>query len=104
MCYGRAMAIPPEMMALKSRFSRAEGDYAALKQACEAKVVSWRWATWTMFPGTPYEFERARSAPGRWLTDEKKRKDGAHHYGFDAEGRVVVERCQAILKLIPKRS
>src|SRR5258708_5788984 len=86
------MGIRPEVLALKPRFTNAQSEYVALKQACEARVVNWRWASWAMFPETPYEFERSRSAPGRWLSDEKRRKDGAHQYGFDAQGRVVVER------------
>jgi hypothetical protein len=77
---------------LRQRFSRARRDYAKLKRTCEAQVVEWRWATWTTLEDGPYYFERHRWGRGRWLKGEPATRAGRYQYGFDAAGRVVVER------------
>jgi hypothetical protein len=78
--------------------SLAEGAparYAQLKAAADASVVRWQWATFALHSYKPAYFEISKMTPGRPLKAEPvPPKSGAHGYGFDAEGRVIVERQQ----------
>jgi hypothetical protein len=85
-------------MTLSERWKRAGDEYASLKAECEREVVQWRWASWRMFAETPYQIERNRSGRGRWLSEDAAPPDGAIEYGFDARGRVVVQRQLVVVK------
>ncbi|MBK0054671.1 hypothetical protein [Stenotrophomonas sp. S39] len=64
----------------------------ALQSACEAQVVSWRWATDSMGYDEPYISEIVGARPSRWVPDAKA--DARRHvrHGLDADGRIVLER------------
>jgi hypothetical protein len=73
----------------------APSSYAKLKAAAEAAVVRWEWATFVVHSYEPAYFEISKVTQGRILPSEPAEPiSGAHGYGFDAHGRVVVERQQ----------
>lgn len=79
---------------LTTLFQTYSGSTAAeaLQARCRAQVVRWRWATESMAFEVPFLCEEyGRPAP-RWIADAKA--DPARHvrHGFDAEGRIIVER------------
>jgi hypothetical protein len=63
--------------------------YARAKRETEARVVRWEWASFTRYSLEPHYFERHRFRRGDVLARPKR---GAHGHGFDAEGRLCVER------------
>lgn len=73
----------------------ANGSYAKLKTAAESRVVRWQWATFAIHSYKPAHFEISKKRKGRVLPSEPANPiSGAHGYGFDSQGRVVVERQQ----------
>jgi hypothetical protein len=75
--------------------AEAQERYGALKADAEASVVRWQWATFAIHSYKPADFEISKMKKGRPLPAEPSPpKSGAHGYGFDDEGRVVVERQQ----------
>lgn len=79
----------------KSLAEAAPDRYAELKAAAEARAVRWQWATFAVHSYKPADFEISKMTKGRWLKAEPSPPtSGAHGYGFDADGRVVVERQQ----------
>ncbi len=73
----------------------AQSRYAQLKATVEASVVRWEWATFAIHSYKPAHFEISKMKNGRVLKVEPvPPANGAHSYGFDANGRVVIERQQ----------
>jgi hypothetical protein len=59
---------------------------------CAAQAVSWRWATESMGEATPFMREQYGGPAPRWLADDKADPERHMHHGFDAEGRLVLQR------------
>ncbi len=79
---------------LKSLYQTYEDPAAALalQSACEAQVISWRWATDSMGYDEPFISETVGARPSRWVPDAKA--DARRHvrHGLDGDGRIVFER------------
>jgi len=65
---------------------------ARLLADCTAQAVTWRWATESMGEPTPFMQERYGGPKPRWLADDKADPERHMHHGFDAEGRLVLQR------------
>jgi hypothetical protein len=73
----------------------AKWTYAEAKREAEASVVRWEWATFTRHSLEPAYFEIHKHRPGNLLAGEPAPPtSGARAHGFDAEGRLCVERQQ----------
>jgi hypothetical protein len=73
----------------------AKHDYAARKKAAETQVVRWQWATFAIHSYEPAYFEISKVKPGNLLAAEPSEPaDGRNYYGYDVQGRVVVEQQQ----------
>lgn len=73
----------------------AAASYGEIKRDAESKVVRWEWATSDLFSYEPAYFEINKYRRGRTITGEPDPLlEGVCGYGFDAGGRVVVERQQ----------
>lgn len=72
----------------------AASRYAALEAESEAAVVRWEWWTGDHYDLEPYRSERHRFSRGKKIAEPTTKKDraGKEAYGFDAEGRVRVQR------------
>ena len=73
-------------------FSALAAQYRDRKVLAERAVSSWRWASGPWFDPRPLYFERHNDRPGRLLKKPPARPTGRVEVGFDAAGRVVVER------------
>lgn len=81
------------MSELADVFRGAVADYGRLKQECEARVVRWQWATFSIYHPKPFYYERERIPRGRKLAGRPENlKSGTHEYGIDEAGRIVVVR------------
>jgi hypothetical protein len=80
------------MRRVKAMAARAHKQYASIKAKCEAAVVRWRWATFSMHSYEPAYFEINKFTRGKWFAEEPEAKENVYAYGYDAEGRVVVLR------------
>ncbi len=70
----------------------APTHYATLKAETERRVVRWQWASFAVHSYEPAYFEIEKFKPGRLLAREPDPPEsGAHGYGYDAEGRIVIE-------------
>lgn len=65
---------------------------ARLLADCAAQAVTWRWATESMGEETPFLQEQYGGPRARWLADDKADPERHMHHGFDAEGRLVLQR------------
>lgn len=65
---------------------------ARLLADCTAQAVAWRWATESMAEETPFLHEQYGGPKPRWLADGKADPERHMHHGFDAEGRLVLQR------------
>lgn len=76
--------------------SSAANALPSLKAACEADVIRWEWWTGNPYPLAPFFNERHRFSVGKKVVaptnDTKKACAGLHAFGFDAGGRLRVER------------
>lgn len=76
--------------------SSAAEKLPALKADCEAAVVRWEWWTGDPYGLAPYYGERHRFSRGRKVAEptdtSKKAREGLHAFGFDASGKLRVER------------
>lgn len=83
------------MKRAKQLVKHAKVNYSGLKRDAESRVVRWEWATFKRYSFEPGHFEIEKVKKGKVLKSEPKPPvSGTHGYGFDAEGRVVVERQQ----------
>lgn len=73
---------------LVDRWRWAFTAYAALNDAAEAAVVRWEWTDFQRYNLQPMFFRRY---PGRGRVLESQPDYGGYQYGFDAEGRVLIE-------------
>jgi YD repeat-containing protein len=74
-------------------FKDAPRRRKSLKAAAERAVVRWEWASWGRPAIEPFTFERGGFAPGKPIAKPRGTpKSGVHAYGYDAEGRLVLER------------
>jgi hypothetical protein len=80
----------------RSLLSSAAKALPSLKAACEADVVRWEWWTGNPYPLAPFYNERHRFAAGKKVAaptnDTKKARAGLHAFGFDAAGKLRIER------------
>jgi hypothetical protein len=65
---------------------------ARLLADCTAQAVTWRWATESMGEQTPFLQEQYGGPKPRWLADDKADPECHVHHGFDAAGRLVLQR------------
>ncbi|MCA9687531.1 MAG: hypothetical protein KC457_35545, partial [Myxococcales bacterium] len=73
----------------------AQERYLALETAASAGVVRWEWADFDLVSFRPAFFEIGRYARGKRLSAEPRPPvSGAVGYGFDEQGRIIVERHQ----------
>lgn len=80
------------MIDLENRFEHLKLEYPSIKQKCEGLVVNWRWAKSNRHDPRPFWYERLREKPGRYLKSAPIRPNGLYEYGYDVDGKVVVER------------
>ncbi len=78
----------------KAIAAKAPTDYASLKAAVEARIVRWEWASFARHSFEPAYFEISKFPRGKLLPGEPNPPAYAFGYGFDSEGRVVIERQQ----------
>jgi hypothetical protein len=85
---------PSRGATIAERLARtAATRYRRLKKESEAQVVRWEWGTSTLHHIEPFYFERGQFSRGRRLAGAPRgARSGAHGHGFDAAGRIVVER------------
>lgn len=88
---------PPEPARLTSErldalVSEAATAYADIKRVAEAEVVRSEWASGPRYALEPAYFEVEKIRRGQRLAQRPANPERARQYGFDAEGRVVVER------------
>lgn len=74
--------------------ARAPKEYATIKAEAEARVVRWLWASFDVHSYEPAYFEINKFPRGKLLPGEPDPPTHAIGYGYDAQGRVVVERRQ----------
>lgn len=79
-------------MTLEQARGVAKWTYAKAKRESEARVVRWEWATFERHSIEPAYFEIHKHRRGYLLKKEPKKDDYAH--GFDAQGRLCVDRQQ----------
>lgn len=66
---------------------------ASLRAASEAAVQRWAWASGPRPTIEPFYFERHGFSPGKLIAKPRAAPPaGVHAYGYDAAGRVVLER------------
>ncbi|MDH6165691.1 hypothetical protein M2282_000819 [Variovorax boronicumulans] len=71
----------------------ANGIHAAqLLADCTAHAVSWRWATESMGESAPFMREQYGGPAPKWLADDKADPERHVHHGFDAAGRLMLQR------------
>ncbi len=80
------------MQELYHRLQKLADEYSSLKFQCEAGVTIWKWATFCRYDPRPFYYERQRWRPGRLLKTAPSNLDGKYEYGYDASGRILVER------------
>lgn len=73
-------------------FAALAGQYRDRRARAEQAACAWRWATGPWFDARPVYFERHNDRPGRFLKKPPTRPKGRVEAGFDAAGRVIVER------------
>lgn len=79
---------------LEEMAARAERDYAGIKADAERRVVRWEWADFARYSLNPAYFEGMKFTRGKVIPGEPNPPEGAFGYGYDAKGRIVVERQQ----------
>lgn len=77
---------------LKRDLARAGREYRQRKAAAEKAVVRWEWASQPRYALDPFYFARNKFARGRVIAAPRRPAEGQVEYGFDAAGRLVVER------------
>ncbi|TDG36417.1 hypothetical protein EZJ43_07820 [Pedobacter changchengzhani] len=77
---------------LKETFSTAQKNYKTIKKSIEKYVVSWFWATDSIFDLEPFYFEQNRFSKGRIKKAEPIKKENQYQYGIDANKEIIVER------------
>jgi hypothetical protein len=82
----------PDLSEVQDGFRGLGDRYQALKRDCEARVVSWRWASDHVYEPCPLYFMTRGFKPGRLLKQTPKRIDNKYEYGYDEGGTVQVER------------
>src|SRR5688572_18231816 len=81
------------MADLRPLLNRASKEYDARKSAAESQVVRWEYWSGPAYDPKPYYFERAlRSGVLKRGKRLDKLTARGCAYGFDAQGRVVVDR------------
>lgn len=72
---------------------QARGSGSAIREAAKAAVIEWKWSNFWMWSPLPFWFESGGYPRGRAFKEPPQKPD-YHHIatGFDAEGRVRVER------------
>jgi hypothetical protein len=73
-------------------FKTATKDYAKNKRAAEKAVTTWQWATRETTDVHPTWFATLTQGRGKKLPKKPTKANYQAHEGFDAEGRVVVQR------------
>ncbi len=88
--YLQGLETTPRLAAMAEQ---AQKEYATIKAATEARVVQWLWATDTLHSYEPAYFEISKEPPGKVLPGKPDPIPWhAYEYGYDAQGRVVIER------------
>lgn len=83
---------PPALELLEERFALLAAAHDALELAALERVTTWRWATNDCHDPRPLYYERHGFTRGRMLSGLPAPVCDHRQYGFDAQGRVVVER------------
>jgi hypothetical protein len=89
---GRQHDADDSIVELYAAFAALGHEYRFRKASAEAAVRTWRWATGCWFDPRPLFFEQNGFPRGRTLREPPAQLDGRVCCGFDAEGRVTVER------------
>ena len=66
--------------------------YHAAREAATQRAERWQWTDGPRYDPRPYFFQRQNLGRGRRLNGEPADKSDCWQYGFDAQGRVVIER------------
>lgn len=77
---------------LAALVTEAEAAYAEIKRVAEASVVRSEWTSGPRYADEPAHFEIQKMRRGQRLAQRPLDPTRTRQYGFDAEGRVVVER------------
>jgi len=80
------------MLADAYRTRADPANAARLLADCTAQAITWRWATESMGEPTPFLQEQYGGPKPRWLADDKADPECHMHHGFDAAGRLVLQR------------
>lgn len=86
------MITDAESKQIRRIVARIKKDYRTVKALVEPRVVRWQWASDTMHSYEPGYFEINKFPIGKALADEKEAILHPYQYGYDAEGRVVIEK------------
>lgn len=93
----------PDLSEVEVRFHEMPGRYRSLRQACEANVVSWRWASDDVYDPRPLHFETHGYKKGRLLKQPPRKPDNKFEYGLGADGLIHVARQQVRFDGYPDR-
>jgi len=93
----------PDVSELEARFLELPDRYRFLKQACEAQVVSWCWASDDLYEPRPLYFETHGYKKGRLLKQPPKAADGKSEYGYGGADIVHVARKHVRFAGYPER-
>jgi hypothetical protein len=84
----QALATIPEM---RARYEDARSRYVDLAHRTTGSIRKFEWCATPRYSLSLFELERLGWTRGRPMMAEPKSKDGKHRYGFDAEGRILLE-------------
>ena len=77
---------------LQETFFTAQTHYKTIKKSVEQQVISWFWATDSIFDLEPFYFEQNGFPKGRIHKNEPVKKEEQYQYGVDANNEVIIER------------
>ena len=77
---------------IRAKFLSPDDGYAPRREAAEARIANWAWATAVYFDPRPLHFERHGWAPGKRM--KVRPANVSHHVqcGVDVNGDILVER------------
>jgi len=77
---------------LEERRTHPVASRAELRERLEPLVTEWRWATGTQYFMVPYARQMGERVWGKRLKSPPESPVGHYRYGFDAQGRLLIER------------
>jgi hypothetical protein len=81
-----------DLQQLQEQFLKTEKLYKEIKAATEANILTWFWATDSIFKLEPFYFEQHRFPKGKRLLKEPAKRANKYHYGLNDVNEIIVER------------